>query len=417
MITTKQLHDMKYNQSKSTGKQPQTSEDEISDIIDMGQNEFKFIIREIKQFPEPFIVLATDEQLNDLERFSCDDAEFITMSVDPTFKIGKFNVTPISFRNLTLSIDCEHVSCPVVMGPLLVHFSKTEEIYTAFFQTLLRLRPSLSLLKAYGTDGETALCNALGKVFPEATSLRCFKHVESNIKMKISELRLSKNESRFLDDIFYGESALLESENGAQFDNLFMEIEKTWAVLDVSGKFTQYIKTLVPMMKTSMIAPVRTRAGLGFPPSRYYTNDSESNNFRLKHWLGFRETSIPKFIRELASFIEAEKNDAQKAYCNLAGKYFVRMEFREQLECKEYFKLSVNQRNAFLKKVSNINMSDLLSFSKIPNGVNTALANCGIISVPFDKTGINISKFTLKNIWSAATELIQNSHKVILPAP
>ena len=267
MITTKQLHDMKYNQSKSTGEQPQTSEDEISDIIDMGQNEFKFIIREIKQFPEPFIVLATDEQLNDLERFSCDDAEFITMSVDPTFKIGKFNVTPISFRNLTLSIDCEHVSCPVVMGPLLVHFSKTEEIYTAFFQTLLRLRPSLSLLKAYGTDGETALCNALGKVFPEATSLRCFKHVESNIKMKISELRLSKNESRFLDDIFYGESALLESENGAQFDNLFMEIEKTWAVLDVSGKFTQYIKTLVPMMKTSMIAPVRTRAGLGFPPS------------------------------------------------------------------------------------------------------------------------------------------------------
>jgi hypothetical protein len=79
MITTKQLHNMKYKQSKFTGKQPQTSEDEISDIIDMGQNEFKFIIREIKQFPEPFIVLATDKQLKDLERFSCDDAEFITM--------------------------------------------------------------------------------------------------------------------------------------------------------------------------------------------------------------------------------------------------------------------------------------------------------------------------------------------------
>ena len=62
-------------------------------------------------------------------------------------------------------------------------------------------------------------------------------------------------------------------------------------------------------------------------------------------------------------------------------------------------------------------MSDLLLFSKIPNEVNTALANCGIISVPFDKTGINISKFALKNIWSTATELIQNLHKVILPAP
>jgi hypothetical protein len=45
--------------------------------------------------------------------------------------------------------------------------------------------------------------------------------------MKISELGLSKNESRFLDDIFYGETALLESENGVQYGNLFMEIKKT----------------------------------------------------------------------------------------------------------------------------------------------------------------------------------------------
>ena len=40
----------------------------------------------------------------------------------------------------------------------------------------------------------------------------------------------------------------------------------------------------------------------------------------------------------------------KRLYCNLAGKYVVRMEFREQLECKEYIKLSVNQRNASLKK-------------------------------------------------------------------
>jgi hypothetical protein len=70
------------------------------------------------------------------------------------------------------------------MGPLLVHFSKTEEIYTAFFQTLLRLRPALSFLKVYGTDGEIALCNALGKVFPEATSLRCFKHIDENFRAR-----------------------------------------------------------------------------------------------------------------------------------------------------------------------------------------------------------------------------------------
>lgn len=149
-----------------------SSKDEISSILDMGQGDFKHIIREIKQFPEPLIILATDQQIIDLERFCCDDAEFIPMSVDPTFKLGKFNVTPISMRNLTLSTHPEKLSNPILLGPVLVHFSKTEEAYTAFFQTLLRLRPGISKLKAYGTDGETALCNALQSVFPQATPLR-----------------------------------------------------------------------------------------------------------------------------------------------------------------------------------------------------------------------------------------------------
>jgi hypothetical protein len=105
--------------------------------------------------------------------------------VDPNcnvFKLGKFNVTPITFRNLTLSTHPEDSKLPIALGPLLIHFSKTEEVYMAFFQTLLRLRPGISCLKSYGTDGEKALFNALEKVFPQAFSLRCFKHIETNIK-------------------------------------------------------------------------------------------------------------------------------------------------------------------------------------------------------------------------------------------
>ena len=83
------------------------------------------------------------------------------MSVDPTFKLGKFNVTPISYRNLTLSTHHDRCNNPIAIGPMPIHFSKTEQIYSSFFQTLLRLRPGLSSLKAYGTDGETPLCKAL----------------------------------------------------------------------------------------------------------------------------------------------------------------------------------------------------------------------------------------------------------------
>ena len=64
-------------------------------------------------------------------------------------------------------------------------------------------------------------------------------------------------------------------------------------------------------MKSSMITSVRTQAGLGFAPAKYYTNNAEGNNFRLKNWLGFREMSMPKFIEEISSFIKSENADWQ----------------------------------------------------------------------------------------------------------
>ena len=79
----------------------------------MGQNNYKHIIREVRQFPEPFVVLASDQQLCDLEPFCCDDTEFVPRSVDPIFKFGKF-------KN----------NNPIVWGPMLIHFSKTEQMYT-----------------------------------------------------------------------------------------------------------------------------------------------------------------------------------------------------------------------------------------------------------------------------------------------
>lgn len=53
-------------------------------------------IRSIEAAPEPMCVLCTDQQLLDLERF-CTKEDF---SVDPTFNLGSFYVTPISYQNL-----------------------------------------------------------------------------------------------------------------------------------------------------------------------------------------------------------------------------------------------------------------------------------------------------------------------------
>lgn len=77
--------------------------------------------RNIKAHPEPAIVLATDRQLADLARFCCDLFEFCVLTVDPTFCLGDFDVTPTTYRHLLL--ECVQTGKPPVMiGPCLIHY-------------------------------------------------------------------------------------------------------------------------------------------------------------------------------------------------------------------------------------------------------------------------------------------------------
>ncbi len=74
----------------------------------------------MKTAPEPAIVLADDRQLQDLVRFCTSSFDFGVLTVDPTFSLGAFDVTPISYRHLVL--ETTHYSHPLVfLGPVLTH--------------------------------------------------------------------------------------------------------------------------------------------------------------------------------------------------------------------------------------------------------------------------------------------------------
>ena len=134
-------------------------------------------IRDVRVANEPLCVLATDRQLNDLKRFCCNETEFRPFSVDPTFDIGQFNVTPISYEHLLLKTkrDDKH---PTLIGPVLTHERKTEETYSTFASSLRTMEPDLSSVMAFGTDDEKALANAFNNNFQCATHLLCEVHLK-----------------------------------------------------------------------------------------------------------------------------------------------------------------------------------------------------------------------------------------------
>ena len=50
-------------------------------------------VRAVEATPEPMCVLATNQQLSDMERF-CTGEESSVASIDPTFNLGPFSVAP-----------------------------------------------------------------------------------------------------------------------------------------------------------------------------------------------------------------------------------------------------------------------------------------------------------------------------------
>lgn len=157
------------------------SKDDIFDLLSLLKEhqamEGGGFLREVLISSIPRAVLALNKQLDNIVTFCCQPSKFSVFGIDATFELGDFYVTLTMYRNFFLSSP--HTSNPPVL--LGIHMERQCDKYHSFFSSLLKLAPQISALKAYGTDGEKALLNALEACFPNATSLRCFIHKRKKI--------------------------------------------------------------------------------------------------------------------------------------------------------------------------------------------------------------------------------------------
>ena len=79
-------------------------------------------VRSVEAAPEPMCILASDQQLADIERFCTGDLTSV-LSIDPTFNLGSFYVTPTTYHNLL--VTNKNGSHPILLGPTLIHQTKT----------------------------------------------------------------------------------------------------------------------------------------------------------------------------------------------------------------------------------------------------------------------------------------------------
>ena len=246
-------------------------------------------VRDVRVGAEPFCVVGTNRQLDDLKRFCCNSVEYRPLTVDATFDFRPYNVTPTSYQHLIVlrNEDSKH---PTMIGPVLLHEKKTQSTYSLFGGTLKSLEPELKNLMAFGTDDEKALVGGFNETFERATCLPYEIHLCKNIDTKLLSMDI-KGESKqsVMDDIFgrkigsVFESRLSDAGSAENFFGLFESLEEKWSSLHSNGS----LPLLVWLEKheefiRSVISPIRQRAGLGFPPDKFTTNRSERTNSVLQ---------------------------------------------------------------------------------------------------------------------------------------
>ena len=127
-------------------------------------------------------VVFHDWQLNDLEQFCTNNHSFSVLSIDMTFNLGDFYVTPTT-------PDVQSGKYPAVIGPILIHQQLKFSSFNYLLSTLVSANKHLRHVLAVGRDGDEALVQTLSHNFPFAQQLWCFYHFKK-ISMRNFEVWL-----------------------------------------------------------------------------------------------------------------------------------------------------------------------------------------------------------------------------------
>ena len=367
-------------------------------------------VRLVNAAPYPMMLLAYDYTLDDLHRFCTNESKFSILGVDPTFSLGEFDVTVTTYQHLMLfsRTTSKH---PVMIGPIFVHVKKDFTAYHFFTSSLVGQRPSLRNLRAFGTDGELALANALSASFPSAVHLRCFLHFKENIERKLHELSFPTDVANEVVTDIMGKPSqyqlgLVDAQNVTHFDEMLSNIESKWNELEKKFNsppvffswFWQYQRSVVI---ESMTQEARIKGGLGNPPTPYYTNEVESKNDVLKQHVSYKASDLPKFVDHMKDLLQEQRNEVQRSVIS-QGEYHLEEEFKSYaIDQAKWFTLD-DQRKRRVDKFMKAELPMITAKSPDSSHQGSS-SNVLMSSLPLDQ--LALPRHFSRSLWSKAQAL------------
>lgn len=418
-----------YIQSQAKSLRRSSGSDEMFELIQQAKlgDSGGMFVRETRSAPEPAFVLARDHQLDDLERFCTDPSTFSVLTVDPTFNLGEFDVTPTTYRHLLLE-STRSGSPPVFIGPTMVHYRKTFHTYLFFAATLIGLRPTLEGVRAFGTDGEKALADGFAHELRYAAHLTCFNHFRRNIKQQLQERGFTSHTAgEIIDDIIGCQKGsvfcegLVDMNSSLAFYQKLAMLKERWEGFEdqagvFHGFFEWFCEYKAAVIEETMLKPVREDAGLGCPPAPFTTNASETANFILKSKVDYKRSQLLEFIEKLKEVVDEQEREVEKAAIQ-RGKYRFQSQYK-YLEVPEsqWYKMTPQQRKKRLDPNAHASVTGHTSTPSCDSPRSASSASVLSVDVQQVASEVTIPLAFLQGIWTKATELLSTTNSVV-PAP
>jgi len=216
----------------------------------------------------------TDTQMSWIKNYCSTENPKSKIGIDMTYNMGPFYVTTLTFPHPMFVYRNKPDKHPTTLAAVMTSVTKEREDYEYFASSLHR-KGITSFI--YGTDGELALEQGFEKVFPvssdpqfsrknENIHLRCFTHVESDIKGKLQQLKVSAMEQkRICSEIRGGErdgrrvKGLVDCESEQSFKSSLLLMKLKWP-----AEFSKWLFSTKGRIR-SLADTLETRASSGRP--------------------------------------------------------------------------------------------------------------------------------------------------------
>ena len=140
------------------------SNDDVGELLKYARDNEDLVLYHA-DYPEGLWVLGTSSMCADLARYTTSELLSYPFSVDPTFQMGKFEVTPVVYKTLMLKSRRTQEN-PIYLGPAMIHHKKTYDAYRSLAGSLALKCKGLTDAKGWSLTGRWNVREHLTTVCP-----------------------------------------------------------------------------------------------------------------------------------------------------------------------------------------------------------------------------------------------------------